>query len=232
MIEREDPGESPYTHIANDLLNDASLSAEALGVLVYLLSKPANWRVMPAELGKRFSCGRDRIYRILNELAAAGYARREQSRVDGSFGDVKYIISSRKRPLTENTDTADLPLPQTPRPENTTLQKKDSTKDRIQQMGELSLGAAAPPDLEKQFFDRAVQIITSSPKDARSTAASLRKACGMDIAKARSVLELSSGKSDPAHWIRGHIAWLKKKSAEPADATVLMSNADDSRVLL
>lgn len=98
--------------------------------------------------------------------------------------------------------------------------------------GELPLGATAPPDLEKQFFDRAVQVITSSPKDARSTAASLRKACGMDIAKARSVLELSATKSDPAHWIRGHIAWLKKKAAEPSDTTVLMTGADDRHVLM
>ena len=136
MIEREDPGEQPYTVFTNELLNDPILSAEALGVLVYLLSKPANWRVMPAELAKRFGCGRDRVYKILNALADAGYARRGQDRAEGgSFSNIKYMISSNKTPLPENTDAADLPHTDSPLPEKPTLQKKDSTKDRILQNG-------------------------------------------------------------------------------------------------
>jgi hypothetical protein len=112
------------------------------------------------------------------------------------------------------------------------LRLEETRQEKKEVEPELKLGAPAPPpDLEKQFFDRAVQIITSSPKDARSAAASLRKACGMDVAKARSVLELASGKSDPATWIRGHIAYLKRKASEPSDDTVFMTNADDRYVL-
>jgi hypothetical protein len=115
--------EQPYTVFANELLNDESLSAEALGVLVYLLSKPPNWKVLPGPLGKRFGCGRDRIYRIMNELIAAGYALRQQTRDDsGSFSDQNYLVSNDKYPLTENT-VAGSPLPEKPH-----QQKKDTKK--------------------------------------------------------------------------------------------------------
>lgn len=92
-------------------------------------------------------------------------------------------------------------------------------------------GADAPADLEKQFFDRAVEVINGPPNDARKIAGLLRKACGNDIAKARSSLELSVGKSHPKSWIMGHISWLKKKTAEPSDDTVLMTHADDRYVI-
>lgn len=135
MIERENPGQVPYTTFTNELLNDPDLTAEALGVLVYLLSKPANWRVMPAELAKRFGCGRDRVYKILANLLEAGYARRGQARDQtGSFASYNYIISANRSPLPENTEAADLPHTDSPLPEKTTLQKKESTKERYSEM--------------------------------------------------------------------------------------------------
>lgn len=116
--------EQPYTVFSNDLLNDETLSADALGVLVYLLSKPGNWRVLPGPLGKRFGCGRDKIYRIMNELIVAGYAQRFQDRDGGSFGDQNFLVSNEKSPLPENPETVN---PETVNPH---LQKKDSTKER------------------------------------------------------------------------------------------------------
>ena len=137
MIERENPGELPYTTFVNELLNDADLGAEALGMLVYLLSKPANWKVMPSELAKRFGCGKDKIYRIINDLVTAGYARRTQGRSgDGSFSEGHLIISSNKNPVLENPETAGLPHLGEPDRENPTLQKKESTKEIEEQSSE------------------------------------------------------------------------------------------------
>lgn len=134
MIIRENLGELPFTVFPNDLLNDPDLTAEALGVLVYLVSKPANWRVMPAELAKRFECGRDRVYKILNLLVEAGYARRDQDRGEGgSFANIRYVIFNVRQPLPENTDTADSPLTENPHTVKPTLQKKDSTKELLSQ---------------------------------------------------------------------------------------------------
>jgi len=124
-----------FTPISNALVNDEDLSAETLGVLVYLVTKPANWNVMPSQLAKRFGCGRDRMYRIINELIAAGYVRREQGRSDGGFDGMNYSVSEEKSPLTENTDTANQC------PGNPTQQKKEVTKDRVLEKED---GAAAP----------------------------------------------------------------------------------------
>lgn len=113
--------EQPFTVFANALLNDENLSAEVLGVLVYLLSKPGNWKVMPSQLAKRFGCGRDKIYRIMNDMIVAGYAERTSEREGGSFTEHSFLVSNEKRPLPENPDVAE-PLPGKP-----TQQKKEST---------------------------------------------------------------------------------------------------------
>ena len=54
-----------FSVLPNDLMNDERLSADALGVLVYLLSKPTDWQVRVTELRRRFDIGRDKVYRIL-----------------------------------------------------------------------------------------------------------------------------------------------------------------------
>lgn len=118
--------DQPFTVFANTLLNDESLSAETLGVLVYLLSKPGNWRVLPGAVAKRFGCGRDKIYRIMNEMIAAGYAVRFQERgEDGAFTERNYLVSSEKEPLPENPQAAE------PSAADPQQQKKDKkqTKD-------------------------------------------------------------------------------------------------------
>lgn len=77
---------SDYTVIANYPVNDARLSTEALGMLVYILSKPDNWIIMNDELQKRFRLGRKKFDRILAELKTAGYVQRQRGRAnDGSF---------------------------------------------------------------------------------------------------------------------------------------------------
>jgi hypothetical protein len=93
-------------------------------------------------------------------------------------------------------------------------------------------GPVGPVDLEKQFYDRAVEVIDASPKEARTIAGSLLKAHGKNIAQARSALEQAAGRSSAKQFLWGHIQHQKKKSAAPIDDTVMMNNADDSRVLM
>lgn len=139
-ITRKPIGDLPYTTFANALLNDESLSADALGVLVYLLSKPGNWRVLPGPLGKRFGCGRDKIYRIMNELIEAGYAERYQTRDDdtGAFSDRNYMVSNEKTPRPENPEAADSPHTVNPDTVNPQHKRKESTKERKQDSGAYS----------------------------------------------------------------------------------------------
>jgi len=69
-----------YSIIPNDIMNNDALNAEAVGVLVYLLSKPDNWEVRDHQLRERFGFGRDKLAGVIKILKAAGYFRRRQYR--------------------------------------------------------------------------------------------------------------------------------------------------------
>jgi len=85
-----------YGVIPSSTANDENLTAEALGVLSYLLSKPQTWEVRIGDVRKRFGIGNDKMRRIMRELVDAGYARLierrgENGRLAGTF----YEISDR-----------------------------------------------------------------------------------------------------------------------------------------
>lgn len=112
-----------FSVLPNELLNDDRLSADQLGLLVYLLSKPTDWQVQVTELRKRFDVGRDKIRTILGCLEQYGYISKEQVRADGKFASNRYVVSD--SPLTEK------PLTEKPLTVNPTL-----TKDRSKQKTE------------------------------------------------------------------------------------------------
>ena len=81
------PKTEKYFKVANSVFNDESLSWEARGVMGYLLSKPDNWQLRVVDLQRRGPAGQHKIRRILRELEAARYLRRERfRRRDGTFG--------------------------------------------------------------------------------------------------------------------------------------------------
>ena len=112
-----------FSVLPNHLLNDDRLSADQLGLLAYLLSKPTDWQVQVTELRKRFDVGRDKIRTILACLEQYGYITKEQVRLDGKFATNRYVVSD--SPLTEK------PLTVKPLTVNPTL-----TKDRSKQKTE------------------------------------------------------------------------------------------------
>ena len=74
-----------YSVVPNNMLNDEGLDADCLAVMVYLLSKPSNWIVKPTNLQNRFKFGRDKAYRIINQLIKKQYIVREEHRVEGKY---------------------------------------------------------------------------------------------------------------------------------------------------
>jgi hypothetical protein len=66
-----------FTVISNVPIRDPEVSAEALGILVYLLSHPDDWRLTHKDIMRRFNMGRDKTYSILNALIDAGYLVRQ-----------------------------------------------------------------------------------------------------------------------------------------------------------
>jgi hypothetical protein len=103
-----------FTIIGNQLLNDEDLSADALGVLCYLRSKPRDWQVIQTQLARRFKCGRERIARIIKELIGCGYMEKTQARdtATNKFATFDYLVFGRKS--TAVPETASQPIDHVP----------------------------------------------------------------------------------------------------------------------
>lgn len=115
--------EHPYVMVARKTIENKDLSYEALGLLIYLLSKPDDWQVYENTLYRKRS-HRDKVKGLLTELETVGYIHVEQMRDEaGYFSFNCYTVyeepfafkgeDDRKPPFTENPST-DNPLTENP----------------------------------------------------------------------------------------------------------------------
>jgi hypothetical protein len=81
-----------YSVVPNNMLNDEGLDADCLAVMVYLLSKPSDWIVKPTNIQNRFKFGRDKTYRVINQLVKRQYIVREEHRTDGKYSSFSYYV--------------------------------------------------------------------------------------------------------------------------------------------
>lgn len=126
MIRRSKQTEE-YSMIPNALANDAKLSFEARGVLLYLLAKPANWTVQITDLRTQGKIGKDKAYAIVQELVDAGYVRKDVPRAGtGRFDGIAYVVFDRPN----GTEEADQPLAELPFPDFPQAVNPDHIKDR------------------------------------------------------------------------------------------------------
>lgn len=94
----------PYTMIARALAEDERISFEARGVLLYLLSKPDDWVPRNTDLQRNGHIGERQLARILRELKAAGYMRREKMRgADGRYVWSTVIYEESQEPYCQNS---------------------------------------------------------------------------------------------------------------------------------
>lgn len=78
-----------FTVVDNGFINDSALSWKAKGILLYMMSKPANWKYNPkGDMLKRAKDGQDSLYAGIKELISAGYI----SRTKNKDGFLKYHI--------------------------------------------------------------------------------------------------------------------------------------------
>lgn len=66
-----------WTSVDNRVINDERLGLKALGLLVYMLSKPNDWEFRQDQLGETWGEGRDAMRSMMKTLQACGYVRRE-----------------------------------------------------------------------------------------------------------------------------------------------------------
>ena len=102
MIVRSAP-EKNYSIVNNAMVEEHGLSFAAKGLLVYLLSKPAHWKVTDRHLATVGSDGRHAVQSMLHELEIAGYLVRERKRDEhGRFVWVSVVYDEPKSTLLES----------------------------------------------------------------------------------------------------------------------------------
>lgn len=109
-IQKRDPG---YAMIDNRVLADPRLTWKAKGILVYLLSKPNNWKVQVTDITNHSPDGECAVRTALDELLSLGYAERETIRRNGKFESWNYIIHEeplRGFPQVDKPDMDNRPL--------------------------------------------------------------------------------------------------------------------------
>lgn len=124
----------PYFSLSRAVAQDETLSWEARGMLVYLLSKPDDWEVRPANLQQL--CGRDKVYRILKELLSAGYLVYEHiRRDDGVFSEGEYRVYETPQPKengktdSPHTEKPDTVKPDTEKPDTYILESQQNREE-------------------------------------------------------------------------------------------------------
>jgi hypothetical protein len=70
--------ESNWTQIRNEIIEDSRLTFKATAVLIYVLSKPDNWRTSTRHLATVKKEGIDAIRTAMSELECVGYIKRRR----------------------------------------------------------------------------------------------------------------------------------------------------------
>lgn len=82
-----------FSIISNALIRDNSISLQARGLLVWLLSHRADFSLTMERIAAMTGAGVTRVRAAITELEKAGYLVREQRRAKGRFGDELYHVT-------------------------------------------------------------------------------------------------------------------------------------------
>ena len=145
-------------------------------MLVYLLARPDNWRVLVGDLRRRGDLGRDGVYKVLRELRDAGYVLYQRKRdSDGRLRGGDYYVSELPRsphPALPDTAEPDPAPPDPVKPEalpnteskeiRTTTTKQTTNKDhKNQRRPSVEFASWVPENLKAQ----AESVVSDQPPD-------------------------------------------------------------------
>jgi hypothetical protein len=123
-----------FTVVHNRTIEDDRLSFRALGLLVFVLSKPDNWKTHVNHLSTTHSEGREAVRSALTELETCGYVERRWVRgVGEATPSVHYLVSELPGcPEIGNPGNRDAQKPATSNEGSKEVVKTDSqTKGRV-----------------------------------------------------------------------------------------------------
>lgn len=162
IFRREKYTNESFTTIPNALLRGSKeakpserrhdlLSAESLGVLVYLLSHDESWKVTQAQLCNVFKMSKSKVTKVCRELEGAGYAVRKLDRNAGGqltgwdWSIYDSINQINEKPDLENPQVVKQPL------RNTIGKEKQSKKKTVTKN---FFDNQTPAGVPKQVWDR------------------------------------------------------------------------------
>jgi hypothetical protein len=100
------PKQRQFVSISNDLAQDSSLTFEARGVLLYLLSHPPDWDIRASDVERNGNVSGEKRRRIMSEIEAAGYLTCQ--RVQDEKGLWSWESTLHESPLEAEKRTANL----------------------------------------------------------------------------------------------------------------------------
>lgn len=107
IFTKEDSGVSILINSTINLIKNP----ETLGLYCYLASKPNDWKINARQLMSHFEVGRDKIYKMINNLMELNLLSRTELRTKGKFTEYHYHLYLRpfqpcpEKPYTDLPDT-------------------------------------------------------------------------------------------------------------------------------
>ena len=142
-----------YTKVANQVLEDATLSLKAKGLFAYLVKLPEGWKIRIVELAKHHKDSRDSVRTAMLELLKAGYLERlGRSRDKGQLKDYEYRITTDFQPRPEKP-TLEKPTLENPTLYIKDLERKDLIKEKTKQKEKTPLPAWLSEELWNDFIE-------------------------------------------------------------------------------
>jgi hypothetical protein len=139
--------ESNWTQIRNGIIDDHRITFKATAVLIYILSKPDNWRTSTRHLSTVKKEGIDAVRTAMSELECAGYVQRRRYQDETGKWQYDTLVYDIPQPVNKpvrNTSPQVTPREGFPHEENADVYQELNTKD-YERIGLLSQVADHTP---------------------------------------------------------------------------------------
>lgn len=133
--------ERGYTNLANNIIDDQSMSYKAIGIFVCMWRKPDGWDFNIQTIAKEHKDGKKAVSSGIDELIEHGYVERRANRNHGRFGGYDYILH-------------EVPKPQHEEDQSPKAQKGDTVSPKPQK------GDTEKPDTGKRYTENGTQVNT------------------------------------------------------------------------
>jgi len=124
--------EANWTQIRNEIIHDQRLTFKATAVLIFVLSKPDNWRTSTKHLATVKKEGIDAIRTAMTELESAGYIKRRRYQDEGGKWQYDTLVFDTPQTVNksvQNSSSQVAPREDNPDGDNGDVYQELNTKD-------------------------------------------------------------------------------------------------------